>query len=290
MLQSSHSINIIQGMSEKLSENRICRIEDIGDERVSLYTNYNEPQLYHINEPGPGIFIAETPMVIGRAMDYGAKPISFFVESSALNKDEVLSVLDRAPEVPVFTAELSVINKITGFNLTRGMLAAFERPPLPDVTDLLASGKNIAVLEDIVNPTNIGAIFRSAAALGVDSILLTSGSTDPFYRRSARVSMGTVFMIPWTYIPKDASVTDLLHDNGFTVISMALTEKATPLTDPVLLENDRRAIIFGSEGDGISEETLNGSDHIAIIPMQNGVDSLNVAASSAVAFWQLCRR
>lgn len=227
-------------------------------------------------------------MVIGRAMDYGAKPISFFVESGALSKDEVLAVLDRDPEVPVFTAELTVINQITGFNLTRGMLAAFERPQLPDAADLLASGKNIAVLEDIVNPTNIGAIFRSAAALGVDSILLTSGSTDPFYRRSARVSMGTVFMIPWTYIPKDVSVTDQLHNNGFTIISMALTENATPLTDPVLLENDRRAIIFGSEGDGISDETLKGSDHIAIIPMQNGVDSLNVAASSAVAFWQLC--
>ena len=274
-------------MSRQLSENRICRIDDIDDERVSLYINYNEPQLYHINEPGPGIFIAETPMVIGRAMDYGAKPISFFVESSALGKDEVLTVLDRAPEVPVFTAELFVINQITGFNLTRGMLAAFERPQLPDVANLLESGRNIAVLEDIVNPTNIGAIFRSAAALGVDSIFLTSGSTDPFYRRSARVSMGTVFMIPWTYIPKDASVTNLLHDSGFTIISMALTENATPLTDPVLLENDRRAIIFGSEGDGISKETLSGSDHNAIIPMQNGVDSLNVAASSAVAFWQL---
>lgn len=275
-------------MNEQLLKKRICRINDIKDERVSLYTNYNEPQLYHINEPGPGIFIAETPMVIERAMDYGAKPISFFVESGALGKDEVLNVLERAPEVMVFTAELSVINQITGFNLTRGMLAAFERPQLPDVADLLVSGKNIAVLEDIVNPTNIGAIFRSAAALGVDCVLLTSGSTDPFYRRSARVSMGIVFMIPWTYIPGDAAVTDLLHDHGFTVISMALTDNAIPLTDPVLLESDKRAIVFGSEGDGLSEETLRGSDHIAIIPMQNGVDSLNVAASSAVAFWQLC--
>lgn len=274
-------------MSDHLSEKRICNIEDIGDERVSLYTNYNEPQLYHINEPGPGIFVAETPMVIERAMDYGAKPISFFVESGALAKDEVQSVLDRSPAVPVFTAELPVINRITGFNLTRGMLAAFERPQLPSVAELLSAGRNIAVLEDIVNPTNIGAIFRSAAALGVDRVLLTSGSTDPFYRRSARVSMGTVFMIPWTYIPGGATATDLLHDHGFTVISMALTDTAIPLTDPVLLESDKRAIVFGSEGDGLSEETLRGSDHIAIIPMQNGVDSLNVAASSAVAFWHL---
>ena len=271
-----------------MRKDSICYIDNINDERVSLYTDYNEPQLLHINEPGMGVFIAETPMVIERAMDYGAVPISFFVEEAALDKEEVKSVLDRMEDVPVYTAELSVINRITGFNLTRGMLAAFKRPKLPDVGALLAAGRTVAVLEDIVNPTNIGAIFRSAAALGVDSVLLTSGSSDPFYRRSARVSMGTVFMIPWTYIPKDENAADVLHDNGYTVISMALTEAAIPVTDPVLVAGRKRAIVFGSEGDGISEETLAKSDHVAIIPMHNGVDSLNVAASSAVAFWQLC--
>ena len=265
----------------------ICHIDDIGDERVALYTEYNEPQLLHYNEPDGGIFIAETPMVIERALSFGAKPLSFFVESGALAKDEVRAVLGRATDVPVFEAELSVINTITGFNLTRGMLAAFERPQLPAPEDLLNKGRCVAVLEDIVNPTNVGAIFRSAAALGVDSILLTQKSSDPFYRRSARVSMGTVFMVPWTYFPKGADITDLLHDNGYTVISMEIAKGAVPLTDPVLTKASKRAVIFGAEGAGVSAATLHASDHIAYIPMHHDVDSLNVAAASAVTFWEL---
>ena len=275
---------------EYMPEDRIYRIDSIEDERVSLYTEYKETQLLHINEPDRGIFIAETPIVIERALSFGAVPVSFFVESDALSKDEIQEVLAKAKDVPVYTAELSVINRITGCILTRGMLAAFERPKLSDMRELLLTTKCIAVLEDIVNPTNVGAIFRSAAALGVDAILLTSGSTDPFYRRSARVSMGTVFMIPWTYIPKEEDIIGVLHEYGFVIISMALTADATPITDPVLTENKKRAIIFGSEGDGISKKIIKASDHVAIIPMQNGVDSLNVAASSAVAFWQLCSR
>ena len=268
---------------------RICHIDDITDSRVALYTEYNEPQLFHYNEPDSGLFIAETPMVIERAMACGAKPLSFFVESGALENQEVKRILDMAGTVPVFEAQLQVINRITGFNLTRGMLAAFERPALPGLRDLAGSAEKIAVLEDVVNPTNVGAIFRSAAALGIDCILLTAGCTDPFYRRSARVSMGTVFMIPWTYIPKETDIISLLHDDHFTVISMALTDDAVALTDPVLKENPRTAVIFGSEGDGISKKTLEKSDHVAVIPMQNGVDSLNVAAASAVTFWELCR-
>ncbi len=268
---------------------RICRIEDIKDERVRLYTEYNEPQLLHYNEPDGGIFIAETPTVIERALHFGAKPISFFVESGAYESDAVKQVIEQADEVPVFEAELSVINTITGFNLTRGMLAAFERPQLPDTDTLLRNSKCVAVLEDIVNPTNVGAIFRSAAALGVDSILLTQGSSDPFYRRSARVSMGTVFMVPWTYIPNGADPADLLHENGYMVISMELTDDAVPLTAPLLKNCDKRAVIFGAEGAGVSVNTLQKSDYIAYIPMQNGVDSLNVAAASAVTFWELCR-
>ena len=267
----------------------ICHIDDIGDERVALYTEYNEPQLLHYNEPDGGIFIAETPMVIERAMGFGAKPLSFFVESGALQNDAVSNIIERVPDVPVFEAELSVINRITGFNLTRGILAAFERPQLPEAGDLLNEGKCVAVLEDIVNPTNVGAIFRSAAALGVDSVLLTSRSSDPFYRRSARVSMGTVFMIPWTYIPKDSDIVDLLHEHGYTVISMELTDDAIALTDPVLKQNHKRAVIFGAEGSGVSAGTLQKSDHVALIPMHNDVDSLNVAAASAVTFWELCK-
>ncbi len=265
----------------------VIRIDDIKDERVALYTEYNEPQLLHYNEPDGGIFIAETPMVIERAIGFGAKPLSFFVESGALQNDAVNGIIAKIPDIPVYEAELSVINRITGFNLTRGMLAAFKRPTLPKAEDLLNKGKCVAVLEDIVNPTNVGAIFRSAAALGVDSILLTSGSTDPFYRRSARVSMGTVFMIPWTYIPKNSDTVDLLHENGYTVISMELTDTAIPLTDPVLKQNPKRAIIFGAEGSGVCASTLQKSDHIALIPMHNDVDSLNVAAASAVTFWEL---
>lgn len=267
----------------------VIRIESINDDRVALYTEYNEPQLVHYNEPDGGVFIAETPAVIERALSFGTKPLSFFVESGALLKDEVQAFLGRAQGVPVYEAELSVINKITGFNLTRGMLAAFERPELPDPVKIIRSASLVAVLEDIVNPTNVGAIFRSAAALGIDAILLTSASSDPFYRRAARVSMGTVFMVPWTYIPKDTHLADILHDNGYAVISMEITKDAVPLTDPVLKQGPKRAVIFGAEGSGVAAETLQKSDHIAYIPMYHDVDSLNVAAASAVTFWELGR-
>ncbi len=265
----------------------MIHIDDIGDGRISLYTDYNEPQLFHYNEPDPGIFIAETPMVIERALDHGAVPVSFFIEAGSDRKEEVQRVLERAGDVPVYEAELQVINKITGFNLTRGVLAAFKRSHLPGVADILERSRHIAVLEDIVNPTNVGAIFRSAAALGVDAILMTTSSTDPFYRRAARVSMGTVFDIPWTYIPSDVAWTDILHDSGYKIISMALKSNAVPISELKFGENDRLAIVFGSEGDGIREETIANSDHVAIIPMKRGVDSLNVAAASAVTFWEL---
>ncbi len=266
-------------------------IDDINDERIALYTNYNEPQLFHINEPDPGIFIAETPMVIERAISFGAKPLSFFVEEGAFNTEAVQSVLSlTSSDIDVYTAKLSVINAITGFNLTRGVIAAFLRPDLPDPGFLLSSSKCVAVLEDIVNPTNIGAIFRSAAALGVDAMLVTTGSSDPFYRRSARVSMGTVFQVPWTYLPKGDDFVKRLHDAGYTVISMALCDNCVSISDPVLKEGEKTAVVFGSEGDGISQKTLEASDHTAKIPMYNGVDSLNVAAASAVTFWELVAR
>ena len=265
----------------------LIHIDNITDSRVSLYTGYNEPQLYHCNEPERGVFIAETPMVIERALLCGALPVSFFVESSALENEDVKRVLESAGDVPVFEAKLSVINSITGFNLTRGMLAAFTRPEEPDIDSVLINSKKIVVLEDIVNPTNVGAIFRCAAALGVDGILLSRGCTDPYYRRSARVSMGSVFMIPWTYLPKGCDFIPHLHERGFCVISLALSENARDISDPELVKNPKRALVFGSEGAGLSDATLANSDHIATIPMKNNIDSLNVAAASAIAIWEL---
>ncbi|MCR5701592.1 MAG: RNA methyltransferase [Lachnospiraceae bacterium] len=268
--------------------NRVIKINDIDDERVSIYTKYNEAQLLHYFEPNGGVFIAETPMVIERALDMGAELISFFVESGEESNEQVRKVIDRAgSDIDIYEAELSVIQNITGYNLTRGLLAAFKRPVAPKPEELLGKSRCVAVLEDVVNPTNLGAIFRSAAALGIDSILITSDSTDPFYRRAARVSMGTVFQIPWTYIPKGSDYVGMLHEHGFSVISMALVDNAISLKDPILKESRKRAIVFGNEGNGICKETLDRSDHVVIIPMYNGVDSLNVAASSAVAFWEL---
>ena len=269
-------------------DDHIFSVNSLDDERVAIYTRYNEPQLLHYNEPGRGIFIAETAMVIERALNYGAKALSFFVEESGFENEAVRSVISKAGKsVDIYVAKLDVIREITGYNLTRGLLAAFERPELIRAEQLLSSAENIAVLEDVVNPTNLGAIFRSAAALGIDGVLLTPGSTDPFYRRAARVSMGTVFQVPWTYTPKKTDFVDLLHEHGFSVISMELDEAALPLTDPVLKKAAKRAVVFGTEGPGVSRRTLEKSDHIAVIPMHNGVDSLNVAASSAVAFWEL---
>ena len=266
----------------------VIRINDIEDERVELYTSYSEPQLFHYNEPERGIFIAESPMVIERALDYGARPVSVFLEEGERDNEAVRTIIDRVGDIDIFEAELSVINKITGFNMTRGILAAFERPQPPDIRELLNVSCCVAVLEDVMNPTNLGAIFRSAAALGVDAILVTHGSTDPFYRRAARVSMGTVFQVPWTYIPEGEDYIGMLHKAGYCVISMALVDGAVPVTDPELKKSEKLAVLLGSEGYGLKEETIAGSDHVVIIQMHNGVDSLNVAASSAIAFWELC--
>lgn len=268
----------------------IIKINDLSDDRLSLYIGYNEPQLLHVNEPGPGVFIAETPMVIERVLDAGIRPLSFFVEERSVMRDEVRSILARARDCDVFTAPLDVINHITGFNLTRGVLGAFLRPALRDPDELLSSSRHVVLLEDIVNPTNIGAIFRSSAALGADLVLLTRASSDPYYRRAARVSMGTVFQIPWTYVPEGCDPVRMLHAHDFSVISMALVDSAVPVSDPVLRSCRKSAVVFGAEGSGISSKTLSESDHVAIIPMHNGVDSLNVAASSAVALYELFAR
>lgn len=269
---------------------RDIRIDNIEDERVELFTKYNEAQLYHYFEPNGGVFIAETPEVIKRALDRGAEPFAFLVEEKAYESDVVQNLLAPISEdVDVFVAPLNVINNITGFNLTRGVLAACKRPALPEPAELLADAKRVAILEDVMNPTNVGAIFRSAAALGVDAVLLTHPSADPFYRRAARVSMGTVFQVPWTYFVKDSDYMETLHQAGFSVVSMALKENAIPLSAPELKAPEKLAVIFGTESTGIKDETIAKSDFVSIIPMHNEVDSLNVAAASAVTFWELCK-
>lgn len=268
----------------------MIKIDSIDDSRVDIFTKYNEAQLYHYFEPKPGVFIAETPEVIKRALDRGAEPIAFLVEEKAYESEVVTKLLSHVDDdVDVYVAELNVINKITGFNLTRGVLAACHRPSLPDVESLLQSSKRIAILEDVMNPTNVGAIFRSAAALGVDGIILTHDSADPFYRRAARVAMGTVFQVPWTYFDKGSDYVSVLHKNGFAVVSMALKDNAIPLSAPALKQQEKLAVIFGTESTGIKQETIDASDFVTIIPMHHGVDSLNVAAASAVTFWELCK-
>lgn len=268
----------------------MIRIDNIEDNRVDIFTKYNEAQLYHYFEPNGGVFIAETPEVIKRAFSRGAEPLAFFVEEKAYESEGVQELLSMASEdVDVFVAKLEVINNITGFNLTRGVIAAFKRPSLPDVRELLMASKRVAILEDVMNPTNVGAIFRSAAALGVDAIFLTYASSDPFYRRAARVAMGTVFQVPWTYFDKDSDYVSLLKEEGYSVVSMALKDNAIPLSDPVLKEQEKLAVIFGTESTGIKQETIDNSDFVTIIPMHHNVDSLNVAAASAVTFWELCK-
>ena len=269
---------------------QFIKVESLEDERLDIFTKYNEAQLYHYFEPNGGAFIAETPEVIKRALDRGAEPIAFLVEEKASKSEVVTDLLQQThADVNVFIAKLDVINKLTGFNLTRGVLAACKRPSLPQVTDILSASKRIAILEDVMNPTNVGAIFRSAAALGVDGIILTHGSADPFYRRASRVAMGTVFQVPWTYFDKYSDYVMTLKDSGFKVVSMALKDNAISLGDSILKEQDKLAVVFGTESTGIKQETIDASDFVAMIPMHHGVDSLNVAAASAVTFWELCK-
>ncbi len=263
-------------------------ITDLQLFELAPYMERSEVQLLRWNEPKEGLFVAETPNVILRALDAGYLPLSFLVEEdkAAELEDTFGSYWSR---VPVYVAAHDVLTGLIGFSLTRGILCLLQRRPLPPAEDLLTNQKRIAILEDVMNPTNVGAIFRSAAALGVDGVYLTKGCSDPLYRRAARVSMGTVFQVPWAWLPEE-NWTDLLRERGFTLTAMALKEDSIPLDDPVLEGSDRLAVILGTESEGIREETLRKCDHKVIIPMEHGVDSLNVAAASAVAFWQLCRR
>ena len=269
---------------------QFTEITDLSAPDLDVYALLTEAQLLNRFEPKKGMFIAESPKVIMRALDAGCKPVSLLVERNHVN-EEATEAIARCGDVPVYTAPLEVLTQLTGFQLTRGMLCAMYRPALPTLEETVKGAKRIAILENIMNPTNIGAIFRSAAALGIDAVLLTEGCSNPLYRRSARVSMGTVFQIPWTYLPPwpEEGMT-LLHKLGFKTAAMALTDNSVSIDDPRLAQEDKLAIILGSEGDGLTETTIAQCDYTVKIPMYHGVDSLNVAAASAVAFWELRRR
>lgn len=303
----------------------IIEIKNLDAPELQIYYNLNEAQLFHYFEPKPGIFIAESPKVIERALDAGCVPMSFLMEkkhvktqakeilarceklqsqdikqtdkmeaengNSSMAAEHDIPVCTAECEIPVYMAEIEVLAKITGYQLTRGMLCAMYRPTLPSVEQLCKNARRVAILENVVNPTNIGAIFRSAAALGMDAVLLTSACADPLYRRASRVSMGTVFQIPWTYFDKNASwpdgAMDVLHKLGYKTAAMALRDDSVSIDDEKMMAEEKLAIVLGTEGDGLADHTIADCDYTVKIPMTHGVDSLNVAAASAVAFWQL---
>ena len=268
----------------------IIEITDFAAPELDVYARLREVQLLNRQDPEQGIFIAESPRVIERALDAGCVPLSFLVEKKHLEQ-EARTLMERCPESPFYTAEFDVLTQITGYKLARGMLCAMRRPKPLSVEEVCAGTHRIAILENVVNPTNVGAIFRSAAALNMDAVLLTPDCSDPLYRRSIRVSMGTVFQIPWTYFPEDASWPEdgmkLLKESGFKTVSMALRNDSVEINDPVLHAEERLAVILGTEGEGLASTTIADSDYTVKIPMSHGVDSLNVAAASAVAFWEL---
>lgn len=265
----------------------IIEIQNFSDPALDLYARLTENQLLNRADPKNALFIAESPLVIGRALDAGCKPVSFLMERQHI-EGKGREILARCcQDVPVYTAEESVLAQLTGFHLTRGMLCAMRRPKLPSVEEVCRSARRIAVLENVMNPTNIGAIFRSAAALGMDAVLLTSAGSDPLYRRASRVSMGNVFLIPWTYLPEEGDWTQLLRSFGFRTVAMALRDDSVRLDDPRLAAEEKLAIVMGTEGDGLASTTIASCDYTVKIPMYRGVDSLNVAAASAVAFYEL---
>ncbi len=326
---------------------QLIEIKDVHEPQLDIYARLSEGQLLHYYEPAKGLFIAESPMIIHRALDAGYSPLSMLVEHK-LAKGQGRELIARCGDIPVYTAEREVLERITGYALTRGMLCAMHRRPLPDAAQVCQDARRIVVLENVMNPTNVGAIFRSAAALGMDGILLTPGSSDPLYRRAVRVGMGTVFQIPWTFLklpggcgdvpnragPSESSegqalwnvdsrrsqtetgwrsrntqegncrerqdiqtvktqgsqTVRFLHSLGFKTVAMALREDAISLDDPRLQLQERLAVVLGTEGDGLAADTIADCDYTVRIPMARGVDSLNVAAASAVAFWQLGRR
>ncbi len=273
-----------------LSMPNVIPITDFAAPELDVYARLTENQLLNRADPENAMFVAESPLVIGRALDAGCVPLSFLMEEKhVLGKGA--AILARCPaDIPVYAAPLEVLTQLTGFHLTRGMLCSMLRPPLPTVEEVCRGARRLAVLENVMNPTNIGAIFRSAAALGMDGVLLTASGSDPLYRRAARVSMGNVFLVPWTYLPAGEDWTAQLRSLGFKTAAMALREDSVPLSDPALNREEKLAIVMGTEGDGLASDTIASCDYTVRIPMSHGVDSLNVAAASAVAFYQLGQR
>lgn len=270
----------------------IIEITDFSAPELDIYARFTEAQLLNRDHPEQGIFIAESPKVIERALDVGYKPISILLERRHI-ETQARDILTRCGNIPVYTADFDVLTQLTGFKLTRGMLCAMQRTKLPSAESVCKNAHRIAVLENVMNPTNVGAIFRSAAALNMDAVLLTCDCSNPLYRRAIRVSMGTVFQIPWTFLPKtgDSSQSgiSLLQSLGFRTAAMALTDDSVSIDDKQLLSEEKLAIVLGTEGDGLATSTISSCDYTVRIPMSHGVDSLNVAAASAVAFWQLSR-
>ncbi len=266
----------------------VLEITDFSAPELDVYARLTEAQLLNRFAPAKGMFIAESPKVIHRALDGGCTPVSLLMERKDIN-GSAREILARCPEIPVFTADEDVLCKLTGYHLTRGVLCAMRRPRLPAPEEICRKARRIVILENVQNPTNVGAIFRSAAALGMDAVLLTPGCSDPLYRRSARVSMGTVFQIPWTFTGPWPESMETLQALGFKTAALALSENSVSIDDPDLMGEERLAVLLGSEGDGLACSTIARCDYTVKIPMYHGVDSLNVAAASAVAFWQLRR-
>ena len=269
----------------------IVEITDFQAPELDVYARLTEAQLLNRFEPKKGMFIAESPKVIDRALDAGCIPVSCLMERKHID-GQAKDIIARCGDIPVYTSEFDVLTQLTGFQLTRGVLCAMLRPPLRTVEEVCAGARRVAVLEDIMNPTNLGAIFRSAAALNMDAVLLTPGCSDPLYRRSVRVSMGTVFQIPWAHFDGEASEwpergMKQLKELGFKTAAMALRDDCVNINDPKLMAEEKLAIVLGTEGDGLADTTIADCVYTVKIPMSHGVDSLNVAAASAVAFWQL---
>jgi tRNA G18 (ribose-2'-O)-methylase SpoU len=265
----------------------IVPVADLDHPGLRPYAHLTEAQLRNRLEPDQGLFIAESPKVIRVALDAGYQPISLLCEEKHIH-GQAADLVARLDPLPVFTGPRQLLASLTGYELTRGVLCAMHRPELPSVQQLCAGKRRIAIVDNVVNSTNTGAILRAAAALGIEAVLFTPTCCDPLNRRSVRVSMGTVFQIPWTYIPSwPRSGMEMLHAMGFKTVALALTPKAVPIDHPSLVAEERLVLVLGTEGDGLSQQTIDDCDYQAIIPMQRGVDSLNVAAAAAVAFWQL---
>ena len=270
----------------------IISITSFSAPELDVFARLTENQLVNRADPANAMFIAESPLVIGRALDGGCVPLSFLMETKHV-EGKAAEILSRCPEdIPVYTAELDVLTQLTGFKLTRGMLCAMRRPALKSVAEICTNARRIAVLENVMNPTNIGAIFRSAAALNMDAVLINPSCCDPLCRRAVRVSMGTVFQVPWAQLgetPADWPEKGLaqLHALGFKTAAMALSDRSVSIDDEALAAEPKLAIVLGTEGDGLAHSTIAACDYTVKIPMSHGVDSLNVAAASAVAFWQL---